>query len=210
MSASSSTARSPASPCTSAPASPAQAGLGRCSSRDGQGPRRRLGHRVRRARRGRAERRTGGMEALCRCRFLRRATRRAVTSPSPTRCRARGRSTSFCAGLYLERRARMGGAGPRRVVPGAGEFCRLIVFDKRGTGLSDRVTGSQTWRRGWTMLAPSWGPRVQAGRDARVFGGELVRSAVRDHVSRAGGRPHPLRLVLRVRLDGRRDAFRTA
>ncbi len=32
-------------------------------------------------------------------------------------------------------------------------FSRLILFDKRGTGLSDSVTGFPAWRRGWTTSA---------------------------------------------------------
>src|SRR5512134_3930173 len=32
------------------------------------------------------------------------------------------------------------GAGPRRLMEGMASFSRLIVFDKRGTGLSDPVT----------------------------------------------------------------------
>jgi pimeloyl-ACP methyl ester carboxylesterase len=40
-------------------------------------------------------------------------------------------------------------------------FCRLIRFDKRGTGLSDRLKAIPTQRSGWTMSAPSWMRLVQ-------------------------------------------------
>jgi pimeloyl-ACP methyl ester carboxylesterase len=39
-------------------------------------------------------------------------------------------------------------------------FSRLILFDKRGTGLSDRATASPTWRRGWTTSVRSWMPQA--------------------------------------------------
>ncbi len=32
-------------------------------------------------------------------------------------------------------------------------FTRLIIFDKRGTGLSDRVAEFPTWSIGWTISA---------------------------------------------------------
>ena len=35
-------------------------------------------------------------------------------------------------------------------------FCRLILFDKRGTGASDQVAGSPISRHGWTTSARSW------------------------------------------------------
>src|SRR3954470_6859590 len=37
-----------------------------------------------------------------------------------------------------------------------GSFCRVIVFDKRGTGLSDRSVSVPTSRSAWTRCAPSW------------------------------------------------------
>ena len=33
---------------------------------------------------------------------------------------------------------------------------RLLVLDKRGTGLSDRVWGCRRSRHAWTTFAPSW------------------------------------------------------
>jgi pimeloyl-ACP methyl ester carboxylesterase len=33
-------------------------------------------------------------------------------------------------------------------------FSRLILFDKRGTGLSDRFGEVALWRSGWTTCAP--------------------------------------------------------
>jgi pimeloyl-ACP methyl ester carboxylesterase len=36
------------------------------------------------------------------------------------------------------------------------KFCRLIRFDKRGTGLSDRPIKMALWRSAPTTFAPSW------------------------------------------------------
>ena len=35
-------------------------------------------------------------------------------------------------------------------------FARVIMFDKRGTGLSDPSPRCRHWTRAWTMSAPSW------------------------------------------------------
>jgi pimeloyl-ACP methyl ester carboxylesterase len=33
-------------------------------------------------------------------------------------------------------------------------FARVISFDKRGQGLSDRISGSPRWRNAWTTCVP--------------------------------------------------------
>ena len=33
-------------------------------------------------------------------------------------------------------------------------FSRVVTFDKRGQGLSDRMTGAPRWSSAWTMSAP--------------------------------------------------------
>ena len=35
-------------------------------------------------------------------------------------------------------------------------FSRLILFDKRGTGLSDRLPASPIWKNGWTTCGRLW------------------------------------------------------
>ena len=49
-------------------------------------------------------------------------------------------------------------------------FSRLILFDKRGTGLSDRVRidACRRWSSAWTMCARSWTP--PAPKRAALFG----------------------------------------
>jgi pimeloyl-ACP methyl ester carboxylesterase len=39
-----------------------------------------------------------------------------------------------------------------------GSFSRLILFDKRGTGLSDRLGTCLPSKSAWTMSEPSWTP----------------------------------------------------
>ncbi len=42
---------------------------------------------------------------------------------------------------------------------------RVLLFDKRGSGLSDPVrAGSRRWRRGWTTSARSWTPSTPSAR----------------------------------------------
>jgi hypothetical protein len=41
-----------------------------------------------------------------------------------------------------------------------GSLGRLLLFDKRGTGMSDRVDGVPTLRHEWTTFARSWTRRV--------------------------------------------------
>ncbi len=45
-------------------------------------------------------------------------------------------------------------------------FSRLILFDKRGTGLSDRVSIASfpRWSNGWMTSGPSWMPRAPSAR----------------------------------------------
>src|SRR5215204_6516170 len=45
-----------------------------------------------------------------------------------------------------------------------GSFCRVIVFDKRGTGLSDRPSARRRSRSAWTTCAPSWTRSAASGR----------------------------------------------
>jgi hypothetical protein len=35
-------------------------------------------------------------------------------------------------------------------------FSRLILFDRRGTSLSDRFAGISIWKNGWTTCGRSW------------------------------------------------------
>jgi hypothetical protein len=35
-------------------------------------------------------------------------------------------------------------------------FARVVTFDKRGQGLSDRISGARRSESGWMMFAPSW------------------------------------------------------
>lgn len=46
----------------------------------------------------------------------------------------------------------------RRFLERLAGFSRLILFDKRGTGLSDRSrsTSCPAWRCAWTTSGPSW------------------------------------------------------
>src|ERR671927_511434 len=37
-----------------------------------------------------------------------------------------------------------------------GSFCRVIIFDKRGTGLSDRTGNLPSLENAWMTCAPSW------------------------------------------------------
>jgi hypothetical protein len=43
-------------------------------------------------------------------------------------------------------------------------FARLIVFDKRGTGMSDPVAGHRHSRAGWTTCGWSWTPPPHRAR----------------------------------------------
>ena len=71
------------------------------------------------------------------------STRRAATSTSPTRSPATGRSTSYSSRATSRTSS---STGPSRALrpssKSSSSFCRLIRFDKRGTGMSDRVSGA--------------------------------------------------------------------
>jgi pimeloyl-ACP methyl ester carboxylesterase len=41
-----------------------------------------------------------------------------------------------------------------RYLEAIASFARVIMFDKRGSGLSDRVADAPTSKRGWTTSAP--------------------------------------------------------
>ena len=72
---------------------------------------------------------------------LREERRRLDRLPSRRRGAVRRRLRSrFC----LARRARLVDAALRDALGASGSFSRLIVFDKRGTGMSDRVSGAPT------------------------------------------------------------------
>ena len=43
---------------------------------------------------------------------------------------------------------------PAALYEALGGFCRLIRFDKRGTGLSDRSASFPRWKSGWTTCVP--------------------------------------------------------
>ena len=62
---------------------------------------------------------------------------------------------------------------------------RLILFDKRGTGLSDRVSRSTcpTWRRAWTTCAQSWTRSARAAVLAGRLRGRSDVGALRRHLS---------------------------
>src|SRR5712691_3676526 len=49
-----------------------------------------------------------------------------------------------------------------------GSFSRLIRFDKRGTGLSDRVGGIPRSSSEWTMCERSWAPWARSARRSSV------------------------------------------
>jgi pimeloyl-ACP methyl ester carboxylesterase len=51
----------------------------------------------------------------------------------------------------------------RRYCERLAEFSRLILFDKRGMGMSERVPGPQPWKSAWTTFGPSWMPPAVSG-----------------------------------------------
>src|SRR5438046_2257854 len=53
--------------------------------------------------------------------------------------------------------------GAPRFISRLASFCRLIRFDKRGTGLSDRIVACPRWNNEWTMCARLW-TRSERGR----------------------------------------------
>ncbi len=50
-------------------------------------------------------------------------------------------------------------------------FARVVTFDKRGQGLSDRMSGAPRWRSAWTMSAPSWTRSARSAPSVRVLRG---------------------------------------
>ena len=62
----------------------------------------------------------------------------------------------FVPGFDLAHRAHLGAPCVARYYRSLASFARVILFDKRGTGLSDRVPATRCppWRRGWTTCAP--------------------------------------------------------
>ena len=123
-------ATSRGSPCSArARRSPFRA---KCSSRHCEGSRRRLRHRVRRARRARAEGRSGNLEAVCRSLRLRRATREVGRQ---YRLPGRGRRAvrpHLGAGLISNVEASWEIPEYAHFLDRLASFSRLILFDKRG------------------------------------------------------------------------------
>ena len=81
--------------------------------------------------------------------------------------------------------------GYARFLAPARSFSRLILFDKRGTGLSDRAGRPRlTSRSGWTTCGPSWMPpeRERAALFGYSEGGPMC-CALRRDLSRSGRRP---------------------
>ena len=83
-----------------------------------------------------------------------------------------------------------------RHVLGLAENGRLMLLDKRGTGLSDGSPASPRSRPGWTTFAPSWMPWGRSRPSCGAGRRQPDDDAVRRHVSRAdrrAGRPEPIR-----------------
>jgi len=54
----------------------------------------------------------------------------------------------FCPGFVTHIESRWSEPGMARFLRGMGEFARVVMFDKCGTGMSDRAAGtSAAWRR---------------------------------------------------------------
>ena len=91
---------------------------------------------------------------------------------SPTRSSALDRSISCSPGVHLSCRARLGSARAA-VHERLASFSRLVLFDKRGTGLSDPVPVRRLWRSEPTISSRSWtlrratAPQSSARRVAR-------------------------------------------
>ena len=74
-------------------------------------------------------------------------------------------------------------------------FARVIVFDKRGQGLSDRVAEPDARRAGQRRAGGDGCGRVEARDGLRMVGRRPDVSKVRRDVSRARLEPRPVRLV---------------
>jgi hypothetical protein len=75
------------------------------------------------------------------------------------------------------------------------EFTRLILFDRRGCGLSDGTARRprRHSRSGWTTSLPSSTPSVPTGLDPWDLRGRLAGGTVRGDPSGADSTHHPLR-----------------
>ena len=157
----------------------------------------------------RAQRRPGRVEAVCRLQIP--ETRYAKSGDVDIAYQVTGEGPLdlvLVPGLHLERRARLGGAGLAASYRPC-RFCRLIVFDKRGTGLSDRVTGDR--RPGdahGRCRAPSWMPSGRARRGVGYSEGSSLARCSRPRTP--SGRPASSSTARSSRWDwmARGDAFR--
>ena len=61
----------------------------------------------------------------------------------------------FVEGSFTNRHVMWEEPSYRRFMERLGSFARVILFDKRGMGLSDRVQQGR-WRNAWTTCARSW------------------------------------------------------
>ena len=126
----------------------------------------------------------------------RRGTPRAVRSASRIRWSATARSIWSRARFRLARRGRVGGTAAGPVPERLASFSRLIVFDKRGTGMSDPVASPPSMDErmddiGAVMDAVGSRPR----RDVRHLGGRHAQPAVRRRASGAHASAGAVRLV---------------
>ena len=49
------------------------------------------------------------------------------------------------------------------------KFARVVTFDKRGQGLSDRISGAPCSKSGWMIFAPSWMASVPSEQRSLEF-----------------------------------------
>ena len=88
--------------------------------------------------------RRGWVPATLRKMEHRRGTRVAGTSALPIKWWARARSTSCSCQVPSRTSSWRGRCRRSRVLRAARKLARLVIFDKRGTGMSDRVDGATT------------------------------------------------------------------
>ena len=107
---------------------------------------------------------------------LRSSTRAAATSTSPTRSPATGRSTScLIHGFFSHLEIDWELPASRYVNERLGSFARLIRFDKRGTGLSDRTVGLARSRDAHGRRPRGDGrSRQRVGGALRLLGGRPI------------------------------------
>ena len=109
------------------------------------------------------------------------STPRAATSTSPTRSPARGRSISSSSRASSPTSSSIGRCRPSRpFLERLSSFCRLIRFDKRGTGMSDPVE-----------RAPTLETRMDDVRAVMDAVGSRARRVLRP--VRGSGDEHPVR-----------------